>query len=649
MKADTDRAAGRFFGLLFALSVPFYGLGITKAALPFAPALPISALMAIVPMIAALLLVHRHGGAAATGRLFRSAFDIQGIQSIWWVIFALATMPVAFALTAGLLWLSGAALPAPHLFPVGTILASFAIFFIGAVSEELGWQGYAYPRLTRRYSPLQTALIIGVVWALWHLIPFVLMGHNADWILWHSLTMVLMRIIIVWLVVNTGQSILIAALFHMMSNSVWGVLEFFDPYYDPLLMCAVLLAPMTAGILFWRPFPREQRRRAFFLFAIVLIGAVVSIFVRAGLPMRDLQLSNSALIGAVDEFAIDMARPDLFSGTAQRVVPFQILYPATAPGTHTGYMPDAGLQIDAMVENHGWIFGILLGQIGSLAAPWTDLAMPASGREFPVVIYLPGVTGYMQMGSFQTTALAANGYVVVTLNQPGAVAAALFPDGRIVKGLTREDAVSLIAPSYRIVDLPLPVEFSAGLAPETSIVPYLAADVGLVLDRLAQIDSDPAHILHGLLDLDRVGVMGMSLGAIVTAQACAAEARIGACLMMDAPVPTDVAATGLRQPALWISRPPSDQRLERAASGGWPDDEIKAQADTISKALSNSENGQLVHLAGLFHVDFTDLPAIQPTLGWLGQSGGAGVIVAHMQINALTIEFFDTAFGVVVK
>jgi Type II CAAX prenyl endopeptidase Rce1-like len=113
-------------------------------------------------------------------------------------------------------------------------------------AEEIGWQGYAYPRLTLRYSPLQAALIIGVVWALWHIIPFALMGHGAEWIMWHSLGMVCMRIIIVWLFVNTGKSILIAVLFHVMSNFVWGLFTNFDPWYDPLFMCVVLLIAVAA-------------------------------------------------------------------------------------------------------------------------------------------------------------------------------------------------------------------------------------------------------------------------------------------------------------------------------------------------------------------------------------------------------------------
>ena len=392
-----------------------------------------------------------------------------------------------------------------------------------------------------------------------------------------------------------------------------------------------------------------RRNIVVFSLLIVGIGVTLSMAARFGIPMRALPPPGGVLIGAVTDSATDASRPDLFSEAVQRVVPFQMLYPAGVPGAYAPYMPDAEPQIDAIVKSHGWMSRVLLGRIGTLGAPWTDAAKPVAGGPFPVIIYLPGVTGYMQMGSFQTTELAAQGYVVVTLNQPGAVAAVVLRDHQIILGLTREDAAAVIAPSYRATNQPLPGRFAEGLAPERSIVPYFAADVGPVLDRLAEINADPAHILHGMLDLDHVGLMGMSLGAIVTAQACATEVRIRACLMMDAPVPTEVASTGLRQAALWISRPAEDQRLERAASGGWPENEIDAQAATINEALSNSDHGQLVQLNGLFHIDFTDLPALQPALEWLGQSGPTGTVEAHRQINELAKAFFATTIGTAKK
>ena len=253
MTGDKRGNAGWFFGLVLILSLPFYALGATSASLPFVPALPISALGACVPMIAAVVLVGRQAGTAVALGLFASTFSVRTIPNPWWALVALAIMPLSFGVTGALVWLSGAAMPTLHLLPASVIIPAFALFFIGAVGEEIGWQGYAFPALSVRYSALKAALIIGVFWALWHVVPFALMGRSATWIVWQGLGMVLMRIIIVWLFINAGQSILIAVLFHTMSNSVWGLFPDFNPYYNPMVMCVVLLAPVTAILLIWGP------------------------------------------------------------------------------------------------------------------------------------------------------------------------------------------------------------------------------------------------------------------------------------------------------------------------------------------------------------------------------------------------------------
>ncbi len=344
------------------------------------------------------------------------------------------------------------------------------------------------------------------------------------------------------------------------------------------------------------------------------------------------------MVGAIDDAAVDPARREFFKKAGARVVPFQILYPASAPGRAVAYMPDARPVTSAIARTHGQLVGLALKRLGKITAPWTVGARPRTGGPFPVVLYLPGVTGYMQMSSFQTVPLAAEGFVVVTLNQPGSVAAAILPDGRVVEGMSRDEASQLIAPSYR--NAPLSVTMAARLARERSIVPYLAADVSAILDRLRAINADPRHPLHGLFDFENVGVMGISLGAIVAAQACQRDDRIKACLMMDAPVPIEIANRGLGQRALWLTRPAADQRAERAASGGWPEHEIAAQATSISRAISNSPNAHVVTLRGLFHADFTDVPQIQPVVGWLGMAGPVGTAAAHRAIVLQTLEFF---------
>jgi hypothetical protein len=380
-------------------------------------------------------------------------------------------------------------------------------------------------------------------------------------------------------------------------------------------------------------------RRVFVITAATasFIGLAAAWFWFTGLPMHGVNPPASGIVGAIGDAATDPARREFFAGSGQRVVPFQILYPASAPGRAVPYVPDAEPVLAAIERNQGRLVGRALTRIGTITAPWTEGARPRANGPFPVVIYLPGVTGYMQMSSFQTAALAADGFVVVTLNQPGNVAAARLPDGRVIMGMSRDEAVQMIAPSYRPVSLP--PTLAARLAPERSIVPYLAADVPLVIDRLSAINADPRHPLYGLLDLEAIRIMGVSLGAIVAAQACQ-NARIKACLMMDAPVPSGIANAGLRKPALWLTRTVADQRAERAASGGWPEEEIAAQAESIARAVLNSRQARVVTLTGLYHVDFTDLPEIQPLLGRLGQTGPIETSHAHRDILRPTLAFF---------
>src|SRR5438046_5986469 len=49
------------------------------------------------------------------------------------------------------------------------VLFVYVFFLGGPLGEELGWRGFALPRLQRRYGPLVGSLILGPIWAFWHL------------------------------------------------------------------------------------------------------------------------------------------------------------------------------------------------------------------------------------------------------------------------------------------------------------------------------------------------------------------------------------------------------------------------------------------------------------------------------------------------
>jgi membrane protease YdiL (CAAX protease family) len=76
--------------------------------------------------------------------------------------------------------------------------------------EELGWRGYALPRLQARYSPLAANLILGVLVAIWHLRWFM----NGDLPVVYFPAIIAATILFGWIVNRTRGSVLLALLFH---------------------------------------------------------------------------------------------------------------------------------------------------------------------------------------------------------------------------------------------------------------------------------------------------------------------------------------------------------------------------------------------------------------------------------------------------
>ena len=84
--------------------------------------------------------------------------------------------------------------------------------------EEIGWRGYVLPRLQRKYSALVSSLIVGVIWALWHLPRFLAPGNSSSF-LWFLLKVPVEAVLYTWLYNNTKGSLWLAALFHSAGNT----------------------------------------------------------------------------------------------------------------------------------------------------------------------------------------------------------------------------------------------------------------------------------------------------------------------------------------------------------------------------------------------------------------------------------------------
>lgn len=90
----------------------------------------------------------------------------------------------------------------------------------GPLGEELGWRGYALPRLQQRFNGLTAALILGAVWALWHVPAFFLAGlpqSQMPFAPWAICTLSL-AVLIAWITNRARGGVLPAVLMHWTWN-----------------------------------------------------------------------------------------------------------------------------------------------------------------------------------------------------------------------------------------------------------------------------------------------------------------------------------------------------------------------------------------------------------------------------------------------
>jgi uncharacterized protein len=173
------------------------------------------------PFFAAVVVLALIGGKAGVMILLRRMLRWR-VAALWYA--AALLLPVAIALGAMVLNVVLGARP-PSSAELGAwpslIPTFFLLLLIPGISgawEEPGWRGYALPKLQVGRSALSASLILGVVWAFWHL-PLMV----AAVIPWSDIAYVTVQsVVYAWLFNNTGGSVLLVMLFHTMNNVISG-------------------------------------------------------------------------------------------------------------------------------------------------------------------------------------------------------------------------------------------------------------------------------------------------------------------------------------------------------------------------------------------------------------------------------------------
>jgi hypothetical protein len=200
---------------------------------------PLYILAVAAPTLAAIMLTLAWEGWTGLKGLWASLTRWRfGLQ---WYAFALVVIPA-------LGWLTSRVAGADPKYDLSTptlVAAALLNLLIGPLGEELGWRGYALPRLLRRFNPCAASLILGVIWGLWHLPSFFLSSLvQADLSLPIFLVGALcLSIIATWLFQHTGASVLITVLLHYTVNFSLSVLG------APFPAFTLVLLVLATGVL----------------------------------------------------------------------------------------------------------------------------------------------------------------------------------------------------------------------------------------------------------------------------------------------------------------------------------------------------------------------------------------------------------------
>lgn len=163
-------------------------------------------------------------------RSLRRSMTTWRVPARWWSV--AIGLPIAMTmLAAGINLALGASSPGSedvgswtNVLPVALLFLLVPVF--GGAWEEPGWRGYALPRLLRGRSPLAASLVLGAIWAVWHL-PIFLTGDQH----WSDLLLVVaVAVVLTWIFQNARQSVLVAMVFHALNNAISGeyVAQWFD-------------------------------------------------------------------------------------------------------------------------------------------------------------------------------------------------------------------------------------------------------------------------------------------------------------------------------------------------------------------------------------------------------------------------------------
>ena len=247
----------KFFFLTYAVT---WACFITVERISHGPAPTTSALALVrgsllllgtfAPSLVALGITGRAEGRPGVRALLRRT--VQWQVGTRWYLFAIGYLP-AIKLSVALVHrvMTGSW---PHFGtePWYIIVAAIIISTPVQAGEEIGWRGYALPRLADRFGFGRASILLGLIWSCWHLPIFFLRGadkYGQSFPVW-TLQVVALSVAITWLYVHTKGSLLLTMLMHSAVNQTVGIVPSANANPgNPFALSVSLVMGLTAAFL----------------------------------------------------------------------------------------------------------------------------------------------------------------------------------------------------------------------------------------------------------------------------------------------------------------------------------------------------------------------------------------------------------------
>ena len=131
----------------------------------------------------------------------------------------------------------------------GTLLSTITL---GQAGEEIGWRGYALPKLSAHLGIAPASILLGIIWAVWHLPLFYMRGTDTfgQSFPLYLLQVTALSVAIAWLYAHTHGSLLLAMLMHAAINNTKDIVPAVGQAgTNPFALNISLLSWLTAGLL----------------------------------------------------------------------------------------------------------------------------------------------------------------------------------------------------------------------------------------------------------------------------------------------------------------------------------------------------------------------------------------------------------------